>query len=88
MRWDARKDENHAEIVAGLKQACRSVAETHRLGGGFPDLLVGFGGKMWLFEVKTKEGKLQKSQLEFFETWRGPKPIVVRTLEEALEATK
>lgn len=87
MRWDARKDGNHAEIVAGLKQACRSVIELHRVGGGVPDLLVGFGGKMKLLEVKTKEGKLQKNQVKFFETWRGPRPIVVRNLEEALEAT-
>lgn len=87
-RWNARKDGNHAEIAAGLRQACRSVVETHRVGGGFPDLVVGFGGKMWLVEVKTEKGKLQKNQLEFIETWRGPRPVVVRNLEEALEATR
>lgn len=88
MRKIAKTDKNQAEIVQGLKAACRSVVLLHQVGGGIPDLLVGFQGKMWLMEVKSEKGKLNDLQLEFFETWRGPRPVVVRNLEDALEATR
>lgn len=88
MRRKAKTDKNQAEIVRGLKAAMRSVVLLHRVGGGVPDLLVGFSGKMWLLEVKTKDGDLNDLQLDFFDTWRGPRPVVVRSLEAALEATR
>jgi len=88
MRRDARTDKNQSEIVRGLKEACRSVVLLHRVGGGVPDLLVGFKGKMWLLEVKIEKGKLNDLQQDFFDTWRGPRPVVVRNLDDALEATK
>lgn len=88
MKINARTDKNQAEIVRGLKAAMRSVVLLHRVGGGVPDLLVGFGGDMWLLEVKTEGGKLNELQQDFFDTWRGRKPRIVRNLTEALEATK
>lgn len=41
MRTAARKDSNQDEIVKAQRIAGASVALTHQLGGGFPDLVVG-----------------------------------------------
>lgn len=41
-RWAARTDDNQAGTVAVLRQAGASVQTLHRVGGGCPDLLVGW----------------------------------------------
>ena len=41
VRTAARKDANQDEIVDAIRAAGRSVATTHQLGAGFPDLCVG-----------------------------------------------
>lgn len=86
----AKRDGNHPEIVRALRAAGRSVLELHTVGGGCPDLLVGFGRvHMVLLEVKNPEGrdKVEESQRTFLASWRGRPPVVVRTVAEALEAT-
>lgn len=52
MRRNGRVDGNHPEIVKALRQAGMSVAITSGLGGGFPDLVVGWRGVNVLLEVK------------------------------------
>lgn len=83
-----RRDANHAEIRDGLREAGISVWDTADLGG-FVDLVAaGLHRKTFqeltvLFEVKTKDGKLRPSQVEFIQSWRGA-IHVVRTPAEAL----
>ena len=60
---------------------------THRLGGGFPDLVVGHPKTNILMEVKTEGGKLNDLEQLFFDTWTGP-CFVVHNTEEALEAIR
>lgn len=86
MRYAARVDDNHREIVDGLRGIGRTVLDLSRLGSGAPDALVGNGVANVLIEIKTEKGKLQDKQKEFFKAWRGPK-AVVRTLDEAIAAT-
>ena len=80
-----RADDNQKEIVDTLRDIGVSVLVLSQVGGGAPDLLVGFRGKEYLMEVKASKGKLRPGQKEFFDTWRGSKVFIVRSVDEALE---
>lgn len=88
MRLKPRKDLNHTEIVAALRQVGCSVADTAALGHGFPDLVVGLRGKNYLLEVKDgslppSQRKLTTDEANFHESWRG-KIFIVTSVEEAI----
>ena len=88
MRTRAKVDANQAKIVHGLRQAGRSVQPLHQIGKGCPDLLVGFGGKNFLLEIKdNSKSKFTPAQLVFTSLWRG-QWARVETIEQALEVTK
>jgi len=80
----ARTDANHTAIVAALRQCGATVHNTHRVGGGYPDLSVGISGLNWLVEIKTPTGKLNANERKFHDTWRG-QIAVCRTVEEAVQ---
>ena len=95
MRHRAKRDGNHAAIVAALRAAGCSVLELHAVGGGCPDLLAGRAGWERLIEVKREgwtgpQGSKQRlthlSQQEFSDTWRGTPVKRVTTVEDALAA--
>ena len=76
MRRAARTDANHPEVVAALRAIGCSVADTSRVGCGFPDLVVGFRGRNWLVEVKDgrkspSRRALTEDQVSFVAAWRG-----------------
>ena len=86
--WSSKVDGNQGEIVEALRAVGCSVALTHRLGGGFPDILVGYEdqeGRLVnvLMEVKVGKAKLNEREQEWHEGWRG-QVAVVRSREEAL----
>lgn len=81
MRRAAKVDRNHSEIVQAFRRLGYLVADTSRLGKGFPDLLVQKGG-VWLVEVKAPKGKLTKDQEAFVA--QGWKVDVVRTVDDVL----
>lgn len=83
MRRVARIDRNQSEIVRGLREVGASVADTHRLGGGFPDLVVAWGGKHFLLEIKALGEDLNPLERDWHLKWKGPVHIV-RSLDEAL----
>ncbi len=89
MRIRAAIDGNQPEIVEGLRAAGRSVVTLHQIGGGVPDLIVGFCGVNYLVEVKVlgRRKKLTPDQEKFHSEWKGSL-AVVETLKEALEATE
>jgi len=64
-RWDAKTDSNQAEIATALRKCGRLVVSTHRLGQGFPDLVVGYMGRWFLGEVKTKGEGLNPREMEW-----------------------
>jgi hypothetical protein len=82
-RTAARTDANQQEIVDALRKAGGSVALTHRVGSGFPDIVVGYGERNLLMEIKTPTGTLTPQEREFFALWRGD-VRVIRTTEEAI----
>lgn len=74
-------DANHAEIVAAFRRLGYSVADTSRLGNGFPDLVVAKAGRTVLVEVKDGDKppsarKLTTAEREFKATWKGEYRIV------------
>jgi hypothetical protein len=86
MRYSNKRDTKHGEIVASLEAANFSVADTSRVGGGFPDLCIARNGVSALVEIKTlkylpKLAKTRvktalehrrKAQIAFSDKWRGP----------------
>lgn len=87
-----RKDANHATIAAALRRCGASVVDLHAVGGGVPDLLVGFRGNITLLmEVKvgdkaTHDSRVRERQAAFAESWRGWPVVTVRNEAEALTA--
>ena len=86
----ARVDENQRAVVAALRAAGATVEHLHRVGGGCPDLLVGFRGANFLLEVKDgakppSAQKLTPFQEDWHASWRGSAHIV-NSPEAALAA--
>lgn len=81
-----KQDANAPAIALALRKCGASVLDLHAVGGGCPDLLVGFHGSSWLMEVKTATGSVRDSQQAFARDWRGSPVVVVRTVAEALAA--
>ena len=77
-------DSNQAQIIADLKKIGVSVLNLSRVGGGCPDLLIGWQGKNILIEIKTAKGNLNDLQIEFFKEWKGPK-FVCKSINEIIE---
>lgn len=84
MRYRGKRDSNHPEIRKALTVAGWSVAETHMVGQGFPDLVAGKHGVTILIEVKTEKGALELSQKRFLRDWKGGACIEVRDAEQAV----
>ena len=85
MRRAARVDANQAEIIKALRGAGASVFPTHAMGGGFPDLVVGYRGINYLLEIK--DGSLRpskqrrtKGEERFDNDWRGTVHLVNSSL--------
>ncbi len=91
-RVAGRKDAAQYPIEAGLTKLGITYADYSNSGYGRPDLLVGYGGVNYLFEVKTAntpeqaKSKVAKNAKEqkFMDTWQGHYAIVC-TLEEVLK---
>jgi hypothetical protein len=77
MRRAARVDENQAEIVEALRGIPGlTVLLLSSVGGGCPDVLVGYRGANFLFEIKNpKKPKadqaLTPDQVTFHGAWTG-----------------
>jgi hypothetical protein len=78
-----RVDANQRSIVAGLRSFGASVWITSDCGHGAPDLVCGWQGKAYLFEVKTATGKLTKDEWDWQAAWQGDYHIV-RNVEDAV----
>ncbi len=87
MRYAARKDANHNDILDALRAHGYSVLDLWRLGHDAPDCLVGNGETNTLLEIKTAKGKLSEGQQRFIDSWKGPR-AVFRSVDEALEAVR
>jgi len=90
MRRVARRDDNHAEVVAALRQLGCTVQDLAAVGDGCPDILVGFRGRNLCLEIKDgakppSARTLTPEQVVWHHDWRG-QVVVVTSREEAIRA--
>jgi len=86
MRRAARIDANQSEIVEALRAAGAQVQSLAAVGRGVPDLLVGFRGRLFLFEVKQLGAALTPDEARWHGQWGDDMPLfVVRSAEDALQ---
>lgn len=88
MRRAARIDENQPEIVQALEAIGCTVDSLAAVGGGVPDLLVGYHGFNLLIEVKNpdkrpSQRKLTPAQIEWHGAWAGQKSVI-ETVDQAI----
>ena len=83
MTYPKRADTNQAAIVLELRKLGYSVQMLHTVGSGCPDIVVGHDGTNYLFEIKSRGGKLTQDEAIFFEVWRG-QVNVIYSVEDAL----
>lgn len=80
MRYAQRRDSNEPDIVSAAKRIGLKVFYTSELG----DLVVQFGDRTELWEVKTEVGKLTTNQLKMRQA--GLKAWTIRTVDDVLAA--
>ena len=90
MRRLARVDANHAGIVQLLRSAGARVQSLAQVGGGVPDLLVGYQGKIALVEVKDGAKApsyrvLTPAEQAWHSHWEGYPVYVVESDADALK---
>lgn len=79
---NARVDVNHKSIVQELRAYGVSVYNTHAVGQGFPDIVCGFRGRNYLFEIKRdKKAKLTEAEERFAVGWRGQYNVITSAYE-------
>jgi hypothetical protein len=84
-----RIDANQPLLVKSLRDLGASVQSLADLGKGVPDLLIGFQGRNYLFEVKDwkqppSKRRLTPDEKTWHELWRG-NVYVIETLTDALK---
>ncbi len=85
MRYAAKVDQSQQAIVEALRKVGATVEPLFRVGGGCPDLLIGYRGVNYLIEVKTpREGVLTEYQTAWLARWAGTAKVC-ETVESALK---
>lgn len=75
-------DANQKQIVDALRKISGvTVFSTHTIGKGVPDIVVGYCGVNYLFEIKDgskppSQQKLTPMEETFFDTWKGQVKLV------------
>lgn len=92
MRRAARQDGNHGIIVGYFERFGCSVANTHMVGNGFPDIVVGLNQKSALVEIKDPAKPKSKRVLtgdekKFQDGWKG-NYFIVEDLEDVIALVK
>ena len=83
MKYAARVDKNQLGTIREFERAMpdASVFDASACGEGFPDLVVGWRGKNYLFEVKNpdvrpSDRRLTEPQEAFHGSWQGQVHVV------------
>ena len=92
MRRNAKADDNQPQIVKAFRQLGYSVAHTHTIGKGFPDIVIGRDGVNTLVEIKDgskvkSQRQLTNDEKEFHEAWRGT-VVIIESVEDVIEFSK
>lgn len=76
-----RTDANHTEVIDALRAASMKAYSLATVGGGVPDVVVGFRGLTMLLEIKDgaktpSARKLTADEQNWHDTWPGHVAIV------------
>jgi len=87
MKYGAKKDANHKEIIEEMRRHC-AVHDLSSFGGGLPDGIAWIGEAWHLFDVKnpkTGYGRrgLNEVQKKWVGQWQGGPVYLIYTVEEA-----
>lgn len=90
MRRRAKIDANQPAIVAAFRAAGLRVVHTHMVGGGFPDVIVGYGTHVAMVEIKDgslppSRRALTPAEAAFHAEWR---VYVIETVEQAQDLAR
>ena len=66
-----KADQTQLVIVQSFERAGWTVLDTHKVGGGAPDLFVAKRGVTIAIEAKTGKKKRMDNQVEWAEKWNG-----------------
>ena len=93
MRRAAKVDANQNRIIDALRYAGATVQSLGQVGGGCPDLLVGYKRANILMEVKDGDKvpsarTLRESQMTWWSEWSGARPFLVESVDDALQVLK
>lgn len=80
-------DRNQGEIVELLRQLGVSVFDTHTVGRGFTDAVLGFRGTTYLAEIKDGKRlgwKLTPAQKKFIVRWNGSAIVIFTCTDDVL----
>ena len=88
MRKRGRVDANQREIVAVFRKAGATVEHLSNVGGGCPDIVVGYLGHNVLVEIKDgskspSARQLTPDQQKFHAEWQGAVAVVRNEVEAA-----
>ena len=82
-RYAKRTDHNHSDVVEELRAALpeATVFDASGTGAGFPDIVLGWRGHNFLFEIKdplkpASARSLTDAQGKFHLTWQGQVTVV------------
>lgn len=89
MTYAKRADSTQAEIVSTLRQLGHSVAHTHMVGRGFPDIVSGKRGRTHLIECKSgPKATYTDDQIRFMREWKGAPIVRLDSVEDAIKWDK
>lgn len=91
MRYAARVDDNHADIVKSLQRIGVYVVDCSHVGEGFPDLMCFYRARVTLIEIKDGEKPPSRRKLTPAQTIfhaevmaKGCKVHVVESVDDAI----
>ena len=87
-RYAAKIDANQPDLVRQIRGLGASVLHTHTLGCGAQDIVVGFRGINYLFEIKDPNKpqsarKLTPDEEKFHMSWRGS-IYIIETIDDVV----
>ena len=74
-----RVDSNHPQIVKDLERTGATVQSMHTLGKDCPDILVGYHGVNYIFEIKSEGGYPTDGQIKWITHWQGQANVIFST---------
>jgi len=93
MGFAKRTDDNHREVVDEFRKVMpeATLFDASGAGRGFPDCVVGWKNRSFLFEIKNSAragSKKTPAQVKFFAEWQGHAAVVHSAAEMCAEMAR